>query len=122
MSHDKRKWYELEFPCKPGRVDRRPCMCAPYHYRLDWNIWFLGFKPHQRETWMWSFLAKILEGDQAVLRLLAPEMATSEAFQVSGRWAVPKWIKAPIDVEDFQPFQSIFDPFQAFLGAYLVDS
>ena len=32
------------------------------------NIWFLGFKPHQaylqqRETWMWSFLAKILEGE-----------------------------------------------------------
>ncbi|EOD31500.1 hypothetical protein EMIHUDRAFT_231911 [Emiliania huxleyi CCMP1516] len=37
----------VEFPCKPGAVTRRPCFCAPYHYRLDWNIWFLGFKPHQ---------------------------------------------------------------------------
>jgi hypothetical protein len=37
------------------------------------NIWFLGFKPHQaylqqRETWMWSFLAKILEGTNRALR------------------------------------------------------
>jgi len=32
------KWIELEFPCKPGAVYRRPCFCAPYHYRVDWNI------------------------------------------------------------------------------------
>ena len=29
-------WSELEFPCKPGDVRRRPCFVAPYHYRLDW--------------------------------------------------------------------------------------
>jgi hypothetical protein len=38
VSHDKRRWQELEFPCKPGSLDRRPCMCAPYHYRLDWHL------------------------------------------------------------------------------------
>ena len=26
-------WIELEFPCKPGKLTRRPCFCAPYHYR-----------------------------------------------------------------------------------------
>lgn len=101
VSHDKRRWQELEFPCKPGSLDRRPCMCAPYHYRLDWNIWFLGFKPHQaylqqRETWMWSFLAKILEGDELVLQLLAPEVATSKAFYPEGpegERTIPKFIK-----------------------------
>ena len=31
-------WIELDFPCKPGNVSRRPCFCAPYHYRLDWNV------------------------------------------------------------------------------------
>ena len=59
------EWIEIEFPCKPGSLDRRPCFCAPYHYRLDWNIWFIGFKPHshylnQRESWMYHLLAKIL--------------------------------------------------------------
>ncbi len=30
------KWKEYEFQCKPGNVDRRPCLISPYHYRLDW--------------------------------------------------------------------------------------
>jgi len=63
------EWIELEFPCKPGALSRRPCFCAPYHYRVDWNIWFIGFKPHshylnQRETWLYNLLAKLLEEDE----------------------------------------------------------
>ena len=62
-------WYELEFPCKPGNLYRRPCFCAPYHYRVDWNIWFLGFKPHQaylrqREGWLYELLYKLLDGGE----------------------------------------------------------
>lgn len=65
VSNDGQNWTELELPCKPGNVKRRPCFCAPYHYRLDWNIWFIGFKPHQsmlqrRERWMFELLRKIL--------------------------------------------------------------
>lgn len=65
LSDDGKNWVELEFPCKPGKLNRRPCFCAPYHYRLDWNIWFLGFKPHQamlqqRERWLYSLLQHIL--------------------------------------------------------------
>ena len=68
VSNDGKDWYEIELPCKPGRVDRRPCFCAPYHYRLDWNIWFIGFKPHQsmlqqRERWLFSLLQHILADD-----------------------------------------------------------
>jgi len=70
ISYDEmgKDWIELEFPCKPGSVTRRPCFCAPYHYRLDWNIWFLGFKPHhqmlrQRETWMFELLIRLLDDD-----------------------------------------------------------
>lgn len=68
-------WSELDLPCKPGNVTRRPCFSAPYHYRLDWNIWFLGFKPHaamlqQREQWLFAFLAKILAADPLALSLL----------------------------------------------------
>lgn len=61
-------WMELELPCKPGNVKRRPCFCAPYHYRLDWNIWFIGFKPHEsmlqrRERWMFELIHKILKNN-----------------------------------------------------------
>jgi hypothetical protein len=66
VSDDAEHWTELELPCKPGKVTRRPCFCAPYHYRMDWNIWFLGFKPHQamlrqRESWLFSLLEKLLQ-------------------------------------------------------------
>ena len=65
VSSDGVSWTELEFPCKPGSLTRRPCFCAPYHYRIDWNIWFLGFPPHynmlqQRESWLYILLEKIL--------------------------------------------------------------
>ena len=38
VSKDGQSWTELQLPCKPGDVKRRPCFCAPYHYRLDWNV------------------------------------------------------------------------------------
>ncbi len=67
------EWIEIEFPCKPGSIYRRPCFCAPYHYRLDWNIWFIGFKPHshylnRRESWLYHLLAKMLGGESASMR------------------------------------------------------
>jgi hypothetical protein len=72
VSDDGREWTEMELPCKPGNVKRRPCFCAPYHYRLDWNIWFIGFKPHQsmlqhRERWVFELLRKILTSDASRL-------------------------------------------------------
>ena len=35
---------EYEFKCKPGSVKRRPCLISPYHYRLDWLMWFAAFQ------------------------------------------------------------------------------
>ncbi|KAJ1449071.1 lipase maturation factor-domain-containing protein [Pelagophyceae sp. CCMP2097] len=72
------EWVELDLPCKPGNVRRRPCFSAPYHHRLDWNLWFLGFKPHrqmlqQRESWLYAFLEKLLSKDAAVVSLLAAD-------------------------------------------------
>jgi hypothetical protein len=66
VSDDGVQWREIEFPCKPGDVTRRPCFCAPYHYRADWNIWFIGFKPHKssiqgRERWVYALLGKMLQ-------------------------------------------------------------
>ena len=69
VSSDGQIWTEIDLPCKPGNVKRRPCFCAPYHYRLDWNIWFIGFKPHQsmlqrRERWMYDLIHKMLVSDE----------------------------------------------------------
>ena len=94
ISADGQDWRELDFPCKPGNVTRRPCFCSPYHYRLDWNIWFIGFKPHQgmlqqRERWLYAFLEKLLAGDELALSLLD---STARAAFV-GKLRPPKFAK-----------------------------
>ena len=80
VSHQDGVWQELDFPCKPGTLTRRPCFSAPYHYRLDWNIHYLGFQPHQvylerREPWVMQFLAKVLTGDERTPPFTPPDMS-----------------------------------------------
>jgi hypothetical protein len=64
-------WREYEFPCKPGDVTRRPCVVSPYHYRLDWQIWFAAMSSIGREPWLLHLVDKLLAGDPKVKRLLA---------------------------------------------------
>lgn len=108
ISDDMKDWTELELPCKPGNVRRRPCFCAPYHYRLDWNIWFIGFKPHQsylrqREFWMFALLRKIIEPETGKndgghvrrpwLNLLNRETAGYLKTKYYGQGSAPRYIK-----------------------------
>ena len=65
------QWREYEFPCKPGDVTRRPCVISPYHYRLDWQLWFAAMSAIGREPWLLHFIDKLLAGDPAVKSLLA---------------------------------------------------
>ncbi|HEX6764274.1 MAG TPA: lipase maturation factor family protein, partial [Polyangiaceae bacterium] len=55
-------WREYEFPCKPGDVRRSPCLVTPYHYRLDWQLWFAGLSNLRREPWIMHLAYKLLEG------------------------------------------------------------
>jgi hypothetical protein len=68
---DATPWRAYEFRCKPGDVSRRPCVVAPYQYRIDWQIWFAAMSTIQRQPWLLHFIAKLLEGDAAALTLLA---------------------------------------------------
>lgn len=65
------EWREYEFPCKPGDVARRPCWISPYHYRLDWQLWFAAMSSIGREPWLLHLADKLLRGDSDVKRLLA---------------------------------------------------
>ncbi|MGO4783010.1 lipase maturation factor family protein [Cryobacterium sp. W22_MBD10_FK3] len=67
---DSTAWREYEFRGKPGTVSRLPGQFAPYHLRLDWLMWFLALG--SRDTrWFEAFLARLLQGDRATLRMLA---------------------------------------------------
>ena len=72
------EWKEYAFKGKPGNIARSPPQIAPYHLRLDWLMWFLPFRlysknpplTHGHEAWFINFMAKLLKGDEAVLKLL----------------------------------------------------
>jgi len=96
-------WREYELPCKPGAIDRRPCVLGPYHLRLDWRIWFAAMleppetpwgpppaegEPERRrateEVWILHVVWKLLDGDRAVRQLFAVDPFDG---------APPKWIR-----------------------------
>jgi hypothetical protein len=64
-------WLEYEFPCKPGDPLKAPCWITPYHYRLDWQMWFAGLSRAEHEPWIVNLADKLLQGDSAVLGLLS---------------------------------------------------
>ena len=64
------QWREYEFPCKPGDPQRRPCVISPYHYRLDWQIWFAAMASPREYPWTVHFAWKLLHNDPGTLRLL----------------------------------------------------
>jgi hypothetical protein len=63
-------WKAYELPCKPGDPLRRPCVVSPYHYRLDWQIWFAAMSSIGREPWLVAMIAKLLRGDPDLKPLL----------------------------------------------------
>ena len=67
---DSAVWREYEFKGKPGDPMRRPPQIAPYHLRLDWQMWFAAMGPYEEQPWFVNFAAKLLKGDRAVAGLL----------------------------------------------------
>lgn len=67
-------WRPYAFKGKPTDPGRRPPQVAPYHLRLDWQLWFAAMSPSPRRSpWFPRFLEKLLEGDDATLDLLADD-------------------------------------------------
>ncbi|KAK7110005.1 lipase maturation factor 1-like [Littorina saxatilis] len=63
-------WEEYEFKCKPGNVNRTPCLISPYHYRLDWLMWFAGFQTYQHNPWLLHLAVKLLVNDKDATSLI----------------------------------------------------
>ena len=64
-------WHEYEFNCKPGNTSTQPCTISPYHYRLDWLMWFAAFQNYQSNPWFVHLIGKLLSNDATTLNLLA---------------------------------------------------
>lgn len=63
-------WSAYEFPGKPGDVHRRPAFIAPFHYRLDWQIWFAAMQTPDENPWLVHFVYKLLRGNHDLDPLL----------------------------------------------------
>lgn len=85
-SRDGEHWEEYELPCKPGDPGRRPCLVTPYHYRLDWQMWFAAMSHYDEEPWIIELVDKLLRGDHAIDPLLAKDPFAGGP--------PPRWVRA----------------------------
>jgi hypothetical protein len=88
-------WLPYEFRCKPGRLDRLPCVVAPYQYRIDWQMWFAAMSDYRRDPWVVHFVYKLLLGQPSTLSLLASNPFPSRP---------PKYIRAELYHYEFTRF------------------
>ena len=65
------RWEPYEFKAKPGDPNRALPIISPYHYRLDWQIWFAAMSVPQRNPWIFHLVWKLLHNDAGALSLLA---------------------------------------------------
>ena len=63
-------WREYEFKAKPGAINRRPPLVSPYHFKIDWQMWFAAMSSAMMHPWIFPFVEKLLAGDAKTLGLL----------------------------------------------------
>ena len=86
------QWRAYEFKGKPGNVSRAPCIVSPYHWKLDWQMWFAAMTDYLYHPWILNLVAKLLEGDQAALSLIADNPFPEDP---------PKYIRAELYLYQF---------------------
>jgi hypothetical protein len=86
-SDDGVTWTSYAFYQKPGDERRAPPWVAPYHPRLDWQMWFAALSDASSDRWVLALAARLLEGSPPVRALLAP-----------GPWSThpPRYIRATL--------------------------
>ena len=121
-------WREYEFPCKPGDLRRAPCLVTPYHYRLDWQMWFAGLSSFEREPWIVHLVYQLLRGDALAKSLLAhdpfvdrpPRYLRALLYRyrfAPGRAGGLRWNRV-LENEYLPPLSLEHRQFRRFLGQY----
>jgi hypothetical protein len=67
------KWLPYGFKCQPGDPARRPCWMSPYHYRLDWLLWFAAMGSPRDYPWAVHLVWQLLGADPGARGLLADD-------------------------------------------------
>lgn len=119
------KWKPYEFKAKPGDPKRRPPQMAPYHIRLDWQMWFAAMTSWHNHSWFLRLIFKLLQNDRPTLDLLKnnpfPEdppryirarlfhyrYTTRHERKQTGNWWKPLYVReylSPTSLEDSRNF------------------
>lgn len=69
-SFDQKEWKAYEFRWKVGDVFRKPSFVAPYHPRLDWQMWFAALGNYKKNVWFLKLLQRLLQNEPETLALL----------------------------------------------------
>ncbi len=70
---DEADWEAYRFKGKPTDVSRLLPQWAPYHLRLDWQMWFAAMSSPYRNPWFLRMVEKLLDGDEDIRTLLAED-------------------------------------------------
>lgn len=114
-------WQEIGFVCKPGDLDRAPCVISPYHLRLDWLMWFAAFQSYQHCPWLVHLGYKLLQGDLLVNELLghnpfynatmlaqlpaAQHSSEEELREIVRKYHAPRYLRAMLYEYQYTPLQ-----------------
>ena len=69
-SSDGTVWKAYDFRYKPGDVNRRPGFVAPFHPRLDWQLWFAALDLTGSIGWLETLGERLRTGTPEVVGLL----------------------------------------------------
>ena len=89
-------WQAYEFKGKPGNPNQIPMQWAPYHLRLDWQMWFAAMTSIRSNSWFLRFIHKLLKGDRDTLKLLSTNPFDNKN---------PKYIRARLFKYEFNNHQ-----------------
>ncbi len=82
VSTDGETWRDVDFAWQVDGVRERPGWAQPHMPRLDWQLWFEALnwerftsppRPYRPSPWFAAFLERLLDGEPAVLGLLASD-------------------------------------------------
>jgi hypothetical protein len=66
---DSAKWQPYIYKGLPVLLDERPPQVAPYHLRLDWQMWFAAMSAPEEYPWTYHLIWKLLHNDKSAVSL-----------------------------------------------------
>jgi len=70
-SSDNGNWQPYIYKGLPVLLNKRPPQIAPYHLRLDWQMWFAAMSSTDDYPWTFNLVWKLLHRDKGALSLFA---------------------------------------------------